>query len=155
MEPSYRWPEAYLAVPIEERHFRTIGGKDDCRVRDADDSHRRYFLRALLPIPIRGQLERCSWGIWVEVEEAAFGRVRELWDAADQQSEPPFAGELANALKGYDDTLGLPGSLSLTGPTTAPQFVLADHAGHPLAIEQREGVYPERVVEWLGQHCAS
>ena len=31
-------------------------------------------------------------------------------------------------------------------------FTLADRLDHPLAQEQRDGVHPERVVEWLFAH---
>jgi hypothetical protein len=153
LEPSYRWPDAYLAVPPEERDFRTIGGSDDCRVRDAEDLERRYFLRALLPIPIRGEAEPCCWGLWIEVDEPTFERVSELWDDPGQAAEPSLNGSLANELKGYNNTLGLPGCLQLTGPTTAPRFTIDPDVAHPLPQEQRLGVYPERVVEWLAGHC--
>jgi hypothetical protein len=153
MEPSYRWPDAYLAVPPAERAFRTLAGKDDCRIRDAEDTARRYFLRAVLPVPIRGEHAPCGWGVWVEVGESAFERVRALWTDADQALEPAFPGALANALTGYENTLGLPGSLQLTGPRSVPRFTLDAGLAHPLAQEQREGVFPERVVEWLGSHC--
>jgi hypothetical protein len=154
MEPSYRWPDAYLAVPPPERAERTIAGRDYCGVRDADDESRQYFLRALLPIPVRGEATPCSWGVWVEVSEAAFARARDLWSDPGQSREPPFAGALANALAGYAETLGLPGAVQLTGPTSVPRFTLAPAVAHPLAAEQREGVYPERVVQWLARHCA-
>jgi hypothetical protein len=153
-EPSYRRPDAYLNVPEDERAYRTIAGSDDCRVRDADDSNRRYFLRVLLPIPVRGEAETCNWGVWVEVSEAAFERTRELWDSppSEQAAEPVFPACLANELKGYPESLGLPGVVQLTGPTTAPRFTLAADVEHRLAQEQRDGVYPERVVEWLSAH---
>ena len=153
MEPSYRWPDAYLAVPEEERAQRTAPGRDHCRVRDAADSARRYFLRALLPVPVRGAAVPCSWGVWVEVDERAFARAGDLWSDPEQEREPPFAGTLANALAGYAGTLGLPGALQLTGPASVPRFTLAPGLAHPLALEQRSGVRPERVVEWLAGHC--
>ena len=153
-EPSYRHPDAYLAIPASEREFRTLSGSDDCRIRDDDDTHRQYFLRTLLPIPIRAEDETCSWGIWVEVSEEAFQRTRDLWDepVAVQLAEPGFAATLANALIGYEATLGLPGVMRLTGPTTPPIFTLAADVTHPLAAEQRAGVFPERVLEWVVAH---
>ena len=153
-EPTYRRPDAYLAVPAADRYFRTIVGTDDCRVRDEDDTNRRYFLRVLLPMRVRGELEPCSWGIWVEVDEASFDRTRELWDVSEseQRREPPFGARLANQLKGYADTVGLPGRVQLTGPETPPIFTFDLQVAHPLAAEQRTGVYPERVVEWLAAH---
>jgi hypothetical protein len=153
-EPSYRRPDAYLAVPEDDRAYRTIAGSDDCRVRDADGSNRRYFLRVLLPIQVRGEAESCSWGVWVEVNEAEFDRTRELWEApaSEQAAEPPFPARLANELRGYSPSLGLRGFVQLTGPTTAPRFTLAADVEHRLAEEQRSGVYPERVIEWLAAH---
>ena len=47
LEPSFTFPDAYLDVPEPERKFRTFVGPDDCRIRDAADTVRRYFLRAL------------------------------------------------------------------------------------------------------------
>jgi len=41
------------------------------------------------------------------------------------------------------------GTVRLTGPETVPKVQLAPDLAHPLAAEQLEGVYPERVLEWL------
>lgn len=152
LEPSYRDPDAYLAVPIEEREHRTLGGKDDRRIRTADDTERRYFFRAGMHMSVHGQEQTCCWGIWVEVSGADWNRVCELWNDPDQDREPPFEARLANSLLGYADTLGLPGSLQLTGPTSIPSFRLAAGLEHPLAVEQREGVRHERLLEWLAWH---
>jgi len=46
----------------------------------------------------------------------------------------------------------LPGEVTLSGPATIPTFTLANELDHPLAREQRDGVHPERVVEWLFAH---
>jgi hypothetical protein len=149
MEPRFGWPHAYAEVPPEERERRTKLGADWCRIRDAAGTEWRYFLRALLPMPVRGAAEACSWGVWVEVSADVYGRVSELWDAEGQEREPPFRATLANRAPDYPDTLGLPGTLQLTGLASVPRFTLDPHLDHPLAREQREGVYPERVLEWL------
>jgi hypothetical protein len=52
MEPSFDRPDAYYAIPEEDRPARTLAGKSDCRIRDLADTERRYFLRVLLPIAI-------------------------------------------------------------------------------------------------------
>ena len=149
LEPRFRRPDAYLAVPQDERERRAAAGDDWCRLRSADGSRHEYFLRVLLPIPIRGETQPRRWGIWVEVSEGAYDRANELWDDPAQAAEPPFPGRLANTLPGYPPTLGLPGYVQLTGPASAPTFSLDPEVVHPLATEQREGVYPERVLEWL------
>lgn len=152
MEPSYTYPDAYLAVPPDERAIRATVGSDECRLLDDRKSDPRYFLRVLLPMPVRGEREACAWGVWAEVTERAFARTRELWDDPAQYDEPPFAATLANALNGYSATLGLPGQVTLSGPAIIPTFELAGGLDHPLAREQRDGVHPERVVEWLFAH---
>ena len=152
MEPSYTYPDAYLAVPTEERDRRSIVGTDECRLHDGSNTDPRYFLRVLLPMPVRGEGEACAWGVWAEVSEADFSRTRELWDDPAQYDEPSFAATLANALTCYSSTLGLPGSVTLEGPAIIPTFVLDNELDHPLAREQRDGVHPERVVEWLFAH---
>ena len=151
VEPSYGRPDAYFDVPPAEREARASFSKDEGRIRDAEDAERRHFLRVLLPMPVRGEDEMC-WGVWVEVSGWSWDRAQELWDAADQGQEPPFDAVLANALAGYVGTLGLRGQVQLTGPTTAPRFELAAETDHPLAREQREGVYLERALEWVASH---
>ena len=164
MEPSYAYPDAYLDVPPAEREKRVVLGCDDCRVRGTagDD---RYFLRVLLPMPVRGEDDAYSWGVWAEVTAADFSRAcdfsagepdgRQLSYADEPAAEgetPRFDGQLANALVGYAATLGLPGSVRLSGPALAATFTLAPGLDHPLAREQRDGVHPERVTEWLFTH---
>ena len=153
MEPSYERPDAYWAVPEAERAYRTLAGKSDCRIRDLADTERRYFLRVMLPIPIRGEGRNCNWGIWVEVSASDFKTAWDRWDDADQAGEAPFPALLANSVAGYPETAGLPGMVRLTGPTTTPDFTFDDGVDHPFAREQREGVFPERRLEWLMQRA--
>ena len=56
---------------------------------------------------------------------------------------------LANTCPGYPETEGLPGMVQLISPNTIPAFHFLDEVKHPLAEEQRQGVEPERVMEWL------
>jgi hypothetical protein len=152
LEPSYTYPDAVLAVPATERDSRTVRGADICGVRHAGDVPAQVFLRAVLPIPVRGTAQACNWGIWVELSVAAMDRIYELWSAPEQSTEPPFDARLANALQGYEATLGLRGSLQLVGPKSRPHFTLDGSIAHPLVREQADGVFPERVLEWLHVH---
>jgi hypothetical protein len=152
MEPNYARPDAYYDVPKKHRKYLTNFGKDDGRIRNADDSERRHFLRVLLSIPIRGEGKDVAWGVWVEVDGPAWERAYERWDDPSQADEPPFPARLANTLRGYEGTVGLPGRVRLTGPDSAPLFELDADVDHPLVREQREGVYPERVIEWVSAH---
>ncbi len=149
LEPSFRRPDPFVAVPRDERPFRTLDGNDHCAIRDLADAERRYFLRVLLPIPVRGRDKPCSWGIWAEVSSEAYQKALALWRDPAQGEEPPFAGRLANTCPGYRETQGLPGLIQLVSPDTIPVFHFLDEVDHPLAREQREGVDPQRVLEWL------
>jgi len=61
MEPSYTYPDAYLAVPPDEHDVRTVVGTDECRLHDGTSADPRYFLRVLLPMPVRGEDDACAW----------------------------------------------------------------------------------------------
>jgi hypothetical protein len=74
MEPSFERPDAFWAVPEAERPHRTLAGKSDCRIRNAEDTERRFFLRVMVPIPMRGEAAACNWGLWVEVSERDFAQ---------------------------------------------------------------------------------
>ena len=85
----------------------------------------------------------------MEVSAADFQTAWERWDDADQASQPPFPGVLANSVAGYPETVGLRGRVQLTGPSTPPDFTFDESVEHPFAQEQRDGVFPERRLEWL------
>jgi len=152
MEPRYGRPDAYFEVPQGQREYLTNFSQDDGRIRNADDTERRHFLRVLLSVSIRGEPSDVAWGVWVEVSRSDWERAYDLWDDPAQGKEQPFGGTLANALRGYERTLGLPGRVRLTGPKAAPLFEFDPDVDHPLAREQREGVDPERVIEWVSAH---
>ena len=151
IEPRYARPDAYLRVPAEERDQRARCGDDWCRLRGRDAEQQQYFLRVTLPVQVLGETRQIHWGVWVEVTRPHYERVMELWDDPVQDREPPIFATLANALPGYPSTLHLPGTIQLIGPSRAPQFQLSASLDHPLAQEQRSGVYPERALEWVAR----
>jgi hypothetical protein len=149
MEPSFRRPDAYLAVPPAERAVRTLESNDAVVIRNADDTETRYYLRVLMPFQVAGRAEPYSWGVWVEVAEDDFQQAMTLWDDPRQSAAPAFAATLANVLPGYDGAFGLPGLVALQSPKSIPHFRLAGSADHPLVREQRGEVCAERVLEWV------
>jgi hypothetical protein len=149
LEPSFRKPDPFVAIPPTERESRTLDRKDHCIIHGTVITPARHFLRVLLPVPVDGQEKPCSWGIWAEVSEEAYQRAMALWEDPGQGSEPPFPGRLANTCPGYPETQGLPGMVQLIGPDTIPHFRFLDEVDHPLAREQRAGVGRARVLEWL------
>ena len=149
VEPSFRMPDAYLAIPQAERAVRTLATKDACAVQDMDKNAGRFFLRVLAPFFIKHRPEPISWGVWVEVQQRDFERVQDLWDAPQQAEEPPFFGRIANELPGYDNSLDITGIVTLTDPTHVPAFNATAPENHPFVREQRSGVTKQRVAEWM------
>jgi hypothetical protein len=149
LEPSFARPDAFLAVPVEERPARTRANENFCEVRDSAEGRQRWFVRVLVPVPVRGVEKPCCWGIWSEVSAADFARISLLWDDPDQCRHPPFAAVLANDLDGYPPTGGLRGTISFRDVKSIPFFEFDPEVRHPFAEETREGVTQDRVLEWL------
>ena len=153
LEPSFDRPDAYFEVPADDRAARTLNTVGLCAIRGVGTEPNRYFVRVVLPVPVRGEARRFSWGIWTEVSEADFARVGDHWNDPDRASLPPFAGSLANEVPFMPDdagpVLGLRGVGRFLGPRDYPEFVLDPASEHPFAVEQREGIYPERLLEYL------
>jgi hypothetical protein len=151
IEPRYARPDAFVRIPPEERDSRTRAGDDWCRLRDASGQNHQWFLRVTLPFEVRGEGRLLNWGVWVEVSETVYARVMQLWEKENQANEPPLPAAMANELPGYPSTLGLQGTMRLQGRNTAPRFFLQPGLQHPLAAEQRSGIYPERALEWVSR----
>jgi hypothetical protein len=151
IEPSFARPDAYLKIPAEQREACARAGDDWCRLRDPIEDGERFFLRVTLPVEVLGEGRRIRWGVWVEVSQSVYQRSMDLWDEMNQAAEPPLPAVLANQLPDYPSTLGLPGSIRLRGPEMAPHFYLTEGVDHALAREQRSGVYPERIMEWVSR----
>jgi hypothetical protein len=102
--------------------LRCLKGDDFCCIRAGEGNEvPRFFLRTILPVPLTDIGGNTQWGLWIKVAEADAKRAWDLWDAPDQAQEPPSQGFVANHIKGYPDTVGLPVVVRLTGPTTRPR----------------------------------
>jgi hypothetical protein len=153
IEPTYWRPDAFLALTEAERESRVKHTKDYCIIYPSEASGTpRCFVRGVLPVVIRGEAEDISWGLWVEMLPAQFDRVWNLWDDPDQRQEAPLACWLANQIKRYPDTVGLPGALQLESPSSRPTIRLAPGLDHPFAREVAAGVDLPRSLEWRAWH---
>jgi hypothetical protein len=148
IEPSFRRPDAYFAVPPEERQRRVNDSDEACLIASADGQHLACFIRAILKVPITDERKAIGWGLWVEVDDQAYWRVASVWDDPNQSAEPPFACTVANDIPGYPSTRGLPGVIQLTSPRLRPSLTPTPDSAHPFAVETRTGVRFERALEW-------
>ncbi len=142
LELTFRRPDVVAALQAEEREARVQENKDLC-VLDGE----RFFIRALLPLPVIEREHPYNVGLWVEVSKQIFERVYEVWDEADQAEEPAFHAEIANDIGIHPPSCGLSASLSLTGPTTRPVVALSP-AEHPLVGEQSRGITAHRAAQY-------
>ncbi len=133
-------PEEIFELPEQERELRARVGSDFAQL-DGD----RFYVRALLTLPILDEGAGFGWGVWVRVEQRVAGELRAHWQDAEAAG-CTFAGELAVELPGYGSTLGLEGTLRLRSVELLPAFELAE-SGHALGLEQREGISLERARE--------
>jgi hypothetical protein len=148
IEPAFERPDAYVAVPREERQRRISDSDSACLIASEDRHELACFVRALLHVPITDEGSRIGWGLWVQIDDHAYRRVVSLWDDPDQAAEPPFPCTVANDIPNYPSTRGLPGVIRLTGPHTRPSLTLALDCEHAFAVEARTGVLNKRALEW-------
>jgi hypothetical protein len=108
----------------------------------------RFFLHALILLPVTDAAEDLQWRVWVEVAEDDFLSRCARWFIQGRETDPPVSAQLAVGLPGYDDsTLGVPGALQDRAVGIRPIFTVSA-AGHPLSRDQQRGITTERVIEF-------
>jgi hypothetical protein len=150
LDPAFRRPDEVFAMSGDERKSRVKESDDLCMLRGpSPDDPCRYFVRCVLPVKVLDVEETVAWGLWAEVHEQDFGIILDRWSDPAQSSLPPMDARLANRIAGYPDTLSLPSTVQLTGPTSRPRLSLPKDSIHPFALECMAGVCIHRVMEWL------
>ena len=141
--PSFgaKAPLSYYAVAEEEREHRCDLGSDDCVV-----DQEFFFVRGCIEIPVIGEDEPFSWGVWVSLSEASFTEWGKCYDLDVRSHIGPFFGWLNTALNCYPDTVGLQTTVHLRDNGMRP-YIELQSTDHPLATEQRTGISVERVAE--------
>lgn len=134
-------PLSYYNVPEEERARRCALGSDDCVV-----DGKFFFVRGCIEIPVIGETEPFSWGVWVSLSEASFAEWVASYDVAERAHIGPFFGWLNAWLPPYPDTVGLKTMVHLRNDGIRP-YIELEPTDHPLAIEQRDGISVERVAD--------
>jgi len=131
-------PQPIFLLDEDEREHRSWVG-EDAAILDGE----RFFVRALLELPIAGEEGYFGYGAWVEVSEPAYAALVGLWHDEDGWRSEPFAGTLANELSPYAFTDGLPVRLRLRDVRLLPLVELED-GEHELVRAQRHGISPHR-----------
>jgi hypothetical protein len=134
-------PQPIFLLDDDERERRSLVS-DDSAVLHGETGD-RFFVRALLELPIAGEDGYFGYGAWIEVSEPDFAALRELWDDDDGWRSEPVAGTLANELSPYAFTEGLSLQIRLRDVELLPLVELED-GEHELVRAQRYGISPHR-----------
>ena len=134
-------PLGYYAVPEDEREARCQLDSDACVIDGTE-----YYVRGCLEVPVQGESEPPSWGVWVSLGEQSFRQWVASYKSEKRSHVGPFFGWLNAALDPYPDTLSLKSHVHLRDGFIRP-FIELEPTDHPLAVEQREGISVERVAK--------
>lgn len=119
---------------------------DYCSIEDRD-----FFVRGVIELPIVGTNETFRWGVWGSLKRENFETVLRMdKDPKSVELEPMFSW-LSSQISDYPDTLNLKTYAHIQGPEKRPRFEL-EECDHPLAMEYRHGITPERVRDITLQH---
>ena len=134
-------PQPIFLLEEDERERRARVADDSAVLQG--DAGERFFVRALLELPIAGEDGYFGYGAWIEVTEPDFATLGELWDDEAGWRSDPVAGTLANELSPYAFTEGLRLQIRLREVDLLPLVELED-GEHELVRAQRYGISPHR-----------
>jgi hypothetical protein len=140
-ELTFSSPHPYARLPEAERAARARLGSDLCVI---DES--RFFLRAVMQLPIAGYHDRFGFGVWAEIGASDFRIYFQNFDSAKNSQFGPFEGEIANALPGFPETSGLSCRIHLQDGGRRPVVEIRTPR-HALATAQANGLSIERAIE--------
>ena len=131
--------KALNATAATSRHFLS----EDFCVRNGED----HFVRCVLEIPVVGGGGKLfAYGVWSSLSAKNFSTYVETFDSGEQGSLGPWFSWFSNRLKGYPDTLNLKCQVHPRNGRQRP-WVELEPTDHPLAVEQRDGVTLDRILE--------
>ncbi|RJF80602.1 DUF2199 domain-containing protein [Oleomonas cavernae] len=134
-------PDSYHEVSAAEQAARCTLSADDCVI-----DRTWFFVRGALEIPVAFEDEAFAWLVWVSLNESDYKAWRAARDLPRRAPPGPFRGWLNTRLPGYPDTLNLETRLHLRDRGRRPLVEVAP-TGHPLALEQQDGIAAGRVVQ--------
>ena len=122
LEVRYGLPDALFVLPEEDRAGRTKLGGDFVSL---DDS--RFFVRALLPLPIEG---RGTWDVatWCEIAPSDFEMLHEVWNEPEDYARFSCPGTLANDCSDIEEEgyLGAAVEIGIRDPEQLPIIESSD-----------------------------
>lgn len=142
IEIMFRLPDEAAALLEQKQEERVQANEDLCTI-DGE----RFFVRAVLPLPVVSRTRPYNIGVWVELDRTALERIGVLWNDPKQSSEPPFSVRIANEIPSVRGSCGTTAALHLTGPATRPNVLVLPTNVH-LYEEQANGITVHRAGEY-------
>lgn len=136
---SMSFPEDIWALNPIERYLRARTASEFCTL---DES--RYFIRSLLPVPLKDENDEFLWGVWCEVSQVDHDRYLKAYVERRLDEVGHIKGWLANDLPAYDDSLGLEVEISCSQEERPRVKVLSESS---LKVEQNQGIDRQRHQE--------
>jgi hypothetical protein len=140
-------PVQWALVSDEDRSRSELGG-EQCVIEA--DGQRHFFVRACLEIPIKGTQRAFTWGVWVSLSEKSFLEMSDHWEDPSRATVGPYFGWLCTKIPEYPDTVFLKTMVHQRAIGQRP-IVQLEETDHPLSIDQRNGVDPERMQEIISK----
>ena len=134
-------PIQVSAIPEVERAARVDLTEDGCVIDEKE-----FYLKGLLELPITGSVDRFVWGVWLSVSSESWERFAALFSDVKRPAGEQFFGWLCNELPSYPSTQLLKTMLHIREYPMRP-WVELEPTDHPLAVDQRDGMSPERAIE--------
>ena len=106
----------------------------------------QFFVRGCLDIPVHGESEPFTWGVWTSLSRDNFGTFIKVYNQLQRSHIGPFFGWLSAELPLYPSTENLKTMVHLRDNGIRP-YVEVEPTDHPLAVEQSRGITVERVGE--------
>lgn len=142
--PSFgaEYPITVLSIPEDERESRVDLGGDDCVIDEKE-----FYVRGCIEIPVHGYEEPFIWGAWVSLSEQSYLSYVEHFDQDERSHIGPFFGWLCSDYIAYPEKcISLKTRVHVRDDGVRP-YIELEPTEHLLAVDQREGISHERLVE--------
>ena len=139
-------PLYFYSIPAEERDRRCVLDTDTCVV---DQEY--FFVRGCLEIPVHGEAEPFVWGVWVSLSKNHFDQFIACFEASRRSHIGPFFGWLSAEFPFYPSVEKLKTLAHLRDNGLRP-YIEVEPTDHPLAVEQRNGIDADKVVEFYAHY---
>lgn len=112
---------------------------------------KNFLIRATLEIPVHGTDETFSFGAWSTLSLPNFKKYLAGFDTGEYPDIGPWPGWLCNQLEQYLGNDPIAVWVEPQPNHQRPRLFVQDDI-HPLAIDQDNGISPERVLEIYGYY---